>query len=123
MPGVHLVISPQGFGYGVGQWAFGPDALDRLRQAFCDPDRRAQFLALVARGVALGEALGPSDLARMPKGWQADGDWEHLLRRKPSCCGRGTMQITPIGCSAPIACRGWWHWRANSRRWCAGCRR
>ena len=76
------MISPLGFGHGVGQWAFAPDQLERLRRAFCDPAKREAFLALVARAEALGEAFGPPDLARVPKGWQADGDWEHLLRRK-----------------------------------------
>lgn len=75
-PGVHLVIGPQGFGHGVGQWAFSPEQLDALRRAFCDPDKRAAFLAGVARAEALGERFGPPDLAKVPKGWEAEADWE-----------------------------------------------
>lgn len=82
VPGVHLVISGTGFGHGVGQWAFAPDQVERLRRAFSDEGTRAEFLALSAKAEAQGEALGDPDLARLPKGWQATGDWEHLLRRK-----------------------------------------
>lgn len=82
VPGVHLVIGPGSFGHGVGQWLFTPDQLEALRRALADPPARAEFLALYARAQAVGEALDPPDLARLPKGWTADPEWEHLLRRK-----------------------------------------
>lgn len=82
LPGVHLVIGPQGFGHGVGQWAFSPDQLDALRRSFCDTGKRAEFLAGLARAEALGESLGEPELARVPKGWEPEESWAHLLRRK-----------------------------------------
>lgn len=81
-PGVHLVLGPTGLGYGVGQWAFDPPALDRLRQAFCDADQRAGFLAALALAERRGARLDRPELARLPKGWQAAPEWEHLLRLK-----------------------------------------
>jgi uncharacterized protein (TIGR02453 family) len=81
--GVHLVFGPEGFGHGVGQWAPEPAQLETLRRAFCDPAARAAFLALAAKAEALGESLGPPDLARLPKAFAGEaGDWTHLLRRK-----------------------------------------
>ena len=81
VPGVHLVLTAKGFGYGVGQYGFSPQGLERLRQAFCDDRTRAAFLALLARAEGQGARLEPPDLVRVPKGFAAS-DWDYLLRRK-----------------------------------------
>lgn len=82
VPGVHLSISAQGFGFGAGHWGFSPEGLERLRLAFCDDARRAAFLDVLARAEGQGARLEAPDLARVPKGWPAGADWDHLLRRK-----------------------------------------
>jgi uncharacterized protein (TIGR02453 family) len=82
VPGVHLVISPEGFGYGVGHYGFAPEALDRLRRAFCDDGQRAGFQGALARAEGQGAELDAPDLARVPKGFPVGAEWDHLLRRK-----------------------------------------
>jgi uncharacterized protein (TIGR02453 family) len=106
VPGVHLVVGPDSFRHGVGQWMFAPDAIARLRQAFCDADRRAEFLALLARAEAQGEALDPPELARVPKGWPAEGAWTHLLRRKHIVVRTQSDQPAPDWLFGPQALDG-----------------
>lgn len=85
--GVHLVLGAEGFSYGVGLYAPGPMALAGLRRGFCEAQARAEFLAHLARAEARGVEMGPADLARVPRGWEAEEGWEagegwaHLMRR------------------------------------------
>jgi len=81
-PGVHLVIGPDGFDYGVGEWAMAPARLAAYRAAVSDGRRRGPLLRHVAAAEDLGCAFDPPDLVRLPRGLTAAGDWEHLLRRK-----------------------------------------
>lgn len=80
--GVHLVIGPEGLGYGAGIYAFAPDALERYRAAVLDPAARAALQAALAAVAPLGCDLDAPELVRLPKGLVAAPDWEHLLRRK-----------------------------------------
>lgn len=82
VPGVHLVISSAGLGFGAGHYGLSPEGLARLRAAFCDEGRRAEFLALLARAEGQGVRLTPPDLAKVTKGLPPGADWDHLLRRK-----------------------------------------
>lgn len=82
VPGLHLVLSPEGLGYGAGQYGLDPAALGRMRQRICDPKDRARLLQALEAAGAVQSALDPPDLARVPKGLAADPEWEHLLRRK-----------------------------------------
>ncbi len=82
LPGVHLVIDPEGFGYGVGHYGFAPQALERLRRGFCDEATQDGFLAALARAEGQGAVLDAPDLVRVPKGFPAGAAWDHLLRRK-----------------------------------------
>jgi uncharacterized protein (TIGR02453 family) len=82
LPGVHLVISPEGFGYGAGHYGFASEGLERLRRAICDDSQRAGFLFALARAQGQGAELDAPDLVRVPKGFVAEPEWEHLLRRK-----------------------------------------
>ncbi len=81
-PGVHLVFSAQGFGFGVGHYGFTPAGLEQMRAAFCDDIQRHMFLAALARAEAHGVRLTAPDLAKVPKGLPSGHDWDHLLCRK-----------------------------------------
>ena len=82
VPGMHIVLSPEGLGYGAGHYGLEAEALDRLRHRICDPAQRARLLEALAATGAVGSKIDPPDLARVPKGYVADPEWEHLLRRK-----------------------------------------
>jgi uncharacterized protein (TIGR02453 family) len=82
MPGMHLVFTPDGFGYGAGEYGLEPAALDRLRARICDAGERTGLLAALAQAAEVQSLLDPPDLARVPKGYAADPAWDHLLRRK-----------------------------------------
>lgn len=81
-PGVHLIVSERGFGFGAGHYGIPPDALARIRAAFCEPEEREAFLRLLARVAGQGAELTPPDLAKVPKGLPSGADWDHLLCRK-----------------------------------------
>jgi len=82
VPGMHIVLTPDGFGYGAGQYGLDPAALDRMRQRMCDPTDRARLLQALAAAGTVQSTLDPAELARVPKGYACDPEWDHLLRRK-----------------------------------------
>lgn len=81
-PAMHLVIRPDGIGYGAGVFGLTPDQLTAYRSRICDPVHRAALLAATDAAQAIGCAWDAPELKRLPAGLAADGDWEHLLRRK-----------------------------------------
>lgn len=82
MPGMHIVLTPQGLGYGAGQYGLEPEALDRMRRRMCDPRDRSALLAALDEAAKVQSTLDPPDIARVPKGFRAEAEWDHLLRRK-----------------------------------------
>jgi uncharacterized protein (TIGR02453 family) len=82
VPGMHIVLKPDGFGFGAGHYGLEPGALDRMRQRMCDPRDRGRLLTALGAAKTVGGDLDPPDLARVPKGYSAAPDWDHLLRRK-----------------------------------------
>lgn len=82
VPGMHLVLGPDGLGYGAGHYGLEPEALDRMRRRMCSPVDRADLLAALDQAATVQSTLDPPDLARVPQGYVADRDWDHLLRRK-----------------------------------------
>lgn len=82
VPGMHIVLSPDGLGYGAGHYGLDPEALDRMRHRMCDAEDRGRLLAAIDAAKAVGSDLDPPDLARAPRGFVADPTWDHLLRRK-----------------------------------------
>lgn len=82
VPGMHIVLTPEGLGYGAGHYGLEPEALDRMRRRICDPGDRAALMSALAAAEGVQSTLDPPDLARVPKGYEAAPDWEHLLRRK-----------------------------------------
>lgn len=82
VPGMHLVLTAGGLGYGAGQYGLEPAALDRMRQRICDPKDRARLMQALEAAEAVQSTLDPPELVRIPKGYAAAPDWDHLLRRK-----------------------------------------
>lgn len=82
VPGMHIVLGPDGLGYGAGQYGLEPAALERLRARICDDGQRSHLLAALDAAGQMGSDLDPPDLARVPKGYDADPGWDHLLRRR-----------------------------------------
>lgn len=80
--GMHLVLHPEGLGYGAGHYGLEPEALDRMRMRICDSGDRARLLAALETAGQAGSTLDPPDLTRVPKGYDPDPTWDHLLRRK-----------------------------------------
>lgn len=81
-PGMHIVLKPEGLGYGAGQYALEPAALERMRRRMCDGADRGRLLDALATAAGAQSQLDAPDLARAPKGYDADPAWDHLLRRK-----------------------------------------
>jgi uncharacterized protein (TIGR02453 family) len=81
VPGMHIVLSPDGLGYGAGQYGFEPEALDLMRQRIVDPDYRADLLRALEAAGKVQSTIDLPELARVPKGYAA-ADWDYLIRRK-----------------------------------------
>lgn len=81
-PGAHLSISGRGIGYGTGLYGLQPPALKRLRDAIVDPVEQKALFAALDTLEADGCTMGEPDLARVPKGYEAEGRAAVLLRHK-----------------------------------------
>ena len=82
-PAMHVVVAHDHFGFGSGQWGFGPDMLKAYRKAVSDP-ARAKALQKAIDGVCGGGeyTLDPPALARVPKGFDPGAPHAELLRHK-----------------------------------------
>jgi uncharacterized protein (TIGR02453 family) len=80
--GFHFVLHPSRIGFGAGHYGLPPAALARFRARVADPADRARLLKAAEAAWAVGSEWDAPDLKRLPKGFEADADWEHLLRRK-----------------------------------------
>jgi uncharacterized protein (TIGR02453 family) len=90
--GMHLVVEPETLSFGAGEWGLPPDRLHDFRLRLHDGAERAALMSAAAAAEAAGSRWDPPDLKRMPKGYAASADWEHLLRRK-SVILRGTIPL------------------------------
>ncbi len=81
-PGMHFVLSSNGVGAGAGEWGIEPAALSSLRQRIVDDADGAALIAALERAETVGCRLGEPDLARLPKGFEAEGRRADLLRYK-----------------------------------------
>lgn len=81
-PGMHFVLDQDGIGYGAGVYGLEPAQLSAIRARIVDVGARARLLRAVTRAKGVECDFDPPELKRLPKGYEADGDWEHLLRRK-----------------------------------------
>ena len=81
-PGMHFVLDHDGFGYGAGVYGLETERLSAIRARIMDKGDRAKLQSANTRARGVSCDFDPPDLKRLPKGYEADGDWEHLLRRK-----------------------------------------
>ena len=81
-PAMHLVIHPDGYGFGAGQFGLEPSQLKAMRERICNPHDRRALQEAIATAQSVGCDFGEPDLKTLPKGFEADEAWEHLLRRK-----------------------------------------
>jgi uncharacterized protein (TIGR02453 family) len=81
-PGFHLVLHADKIGYGAGVFGIGAPELAAYRNRIVDPKDRQDLLAAIRNAEAVGCDFDDPDLVNLPKGFSADADWEHLLRRK-----------------------------------------
>lgn len=81
-PGMHLVLTPGGVGYGAGLYGLAPDVLARYRDRVCDPAAAGALVHALDRAATVGARLGEPDLARPPKGYAAEGRAADLLRHR-----------------------------------------
>lgn len=80
-PGLHVVLQPGGIGYGAGQFGIEPAALKAVRARIVGPDGDDLIAALEA-AERVNCRMGAPDLARLPKGFEAEGRRAELLRYK-----------------------------------------
>lgn len=80
--GIHLVMGPDGFGYGAGHWAFEPEALSRYRAAVMDAGKRAALEAALAKARSVGCDLDEPQLKTVPRGFDGEAPGAELLRHK-----------------------------------------
>ena len=81
-PGMHVALSPEGVGYGAGQFGIEPKALQGFRRRIMDPDDGDALIAAYRKAETVGCRRGAPELARLPKGFAAEGERAELLRHK-----------------------------------------
>ena len=81
-PGVHIVLNPDGVGYGAGQFGIEPAALARLRKRIVDSQDGDQLIKALDLAGEVGCRMGDPDLVRLPKGFEATGRRADVLRHK-----------------------------------------
>ena len=80
--GMHIVLHPNEVGYGAGRWGFDGATLTRYRERVVDARDGDALLAALDQAAKVGCTMDAPALARVPKGFEADGKSEELLRRK-----------------------------------------
>ncbi len=81
-PAMHFVLSPDGVGFGAGQWAIEPAVLADLRKRIVDAEHGDALISAIEQAEATGARLAEPALARLPKGFDATGKRAELLRHK-----------------------------------------
>lgn len=81
-PAFHLVIKPEGIGYGAGVFGLDAVALAAIRSRIVNANDRTGLLEAIESAASVGCDFDEPDLKRLPRGFEASGEWEHLLRRK-----------------------------------------
>ncbi|MDD9924000.1 MAG: DUF2461 domain-containing protein [Boseongicola sp.] len=81
-PGMHFVLSPDGVGYGAGQFGIEPKNLTRFRDRIHDEQDGNALIEALNEAATVGCQFGEPDLARVPKGFDADHPRSDLLRYK-----------------------------------------
>ena len=105
-PGMHIVVHPEGLGYGAGVWGFSPAILDGYRRRIMDNDDRADLLTAAEEAAHIECDWDTPDLKKFPKGYKSDQDWEHLLRRKSFVMRTLGSPMKPEWLSTSYCCDG-----------------
>lgn len=92
--GFHVVLHADSLGFGAGEYGLEPKALARFRERVADPVQRQRLIRAAKTAEKAGSAWDQPDLKRRPRGFEAEADWEHLLRRK-SVILRGQTRPAP----------------------------
>ena len=103
VPGMHIVVTPEGLGYGAGHYGLEAEALDRMRARICNPKERSALLKALDAAREVESEIDPPDLARVPKGYDAAPEWDHLLRRKGMIVRTQTDLPPPYWLFTPVA--------------------
>jgi uncharacterized protein (TIGR02453 family) len=120
-PGFHLVLSPDGVGYGTGVYGLDPGQLTRYRDMVVDRVEGRALLAALDRAAEVGCTPGTPDLVRLPKGYTAEGRVADLLRHKSFVVRTHGNEAPPAVLTGPGAV-DWTMARAEALlpliRWC-----
>lgn len=81
-PAVHIVLHPDGVGYGAGRFGLQPADLAAIRTRIVDKADGEALIAALASAETVGCSMGAPDLARLPNGHEAEGRRAELLRHK-----------------------------------------
>jgi uncharacterized protein (TIGR02453 family) len=84
-PGLHVVLSPGGFGIGAGHWGFDAGQLARYREAIGKPEKAAALDKAIAAAKKTGCHLEQPALKRIPKEFDPakyTGSAESHIRQK-----------------------------------------
>ncbi len=81
-PGMHIVLQPDGVGYGAGLFGIDPKALSYIRNRILNNSDGDALLSAIESAASVGCTMGEPELARLPKGYDATGARANLLRRK-----------------------------------------
>lgn len=102
-PGVHLVLNPNGVGYGAGQFGLSPAELTAMRQRILDPVDGDALIAALDAAESVGCRMGEPDLARLPQGLEAEGRRAELLRHKTIVARTFETDAPPSSVNGPGA--------------------
>lgn len=80
--GMHIVLEPDGVGYGAGLYGFSAEVLERYRQRLTHHEESEALDRAIARAAGTGARLGAPDLARPPRGHSGEGRAAEFLRYK-----------------------------------------
>lgn len=81
-PASHVVLGPQFFGFGAGQWALDKNQLDSFRTNLMRTDKLKPLLKAINTASKDGQNLMEPALKRLPKGFEGEGELGQLLRQK-----------------------------------------
>ncbi len=80
--GTHIVLHPNGVGFGAGMWGFQGDLLSKYRARIQDTGDCAALSLALKEAKKVGCDMDKPDLARVPRGFEANGQAATLLRYK-----------------------------------------
>ncbi len=81
-PASHIVLGPDHFGVGAGQWGFEKSQLEHYRTCVMDSGKFQQLANAIEQAGEDNQNMDDPPLKRLPKGFEADGLQAILLRHK-----------------------------------------